>query len=158
MRQDSEWRPSHISHKGPPASPFPLIFPWRFIKRQPFERVHWFLGISSDKMHIPCRSSFNYPIWRPLIWSSRAGSVNRSVGHRGLSSESGESVFGKDTKAHTGTNVAPKQGHSLSALVWSLLTFAWKMMYPRKDTTELPAQCKICPNWLFATPLKARWK
>lgn len=84
MRQDSEWRTSHTSHKGPPASSFPLIFPWRSIKRQPFERVHWFLGISGGKTHIPCRSSFNYPIWRPLIWSSRAGSVNRSVGHRSM--------------------------------------------------------------------------
>lgn len=71
-----------ISHRCPPVSPFPLIFPWRSIKRQPFERLHWFLGISGDKMCVSAHSSFNYPIWSPLIWQSHAGSVNRSVNQK----------------------------------------------------------------------------
>lgn len=80
-----EWRPLLISHHCPPASPFPLIFPWRSIKTQPFERVHWFLGIFSDKMRFSTRSSFNYPIWGPLIWQGHAGTVNRAVNLEGVS-------------------------------------------------------------------------
>lgn len=49
----------------PSRIPFPLIFPWRSIKRQPFERMHWFSGISCDKMHLCTHSPFNYSIWGP---------------------------------------------------------------------------------------------
>jgi len=71
-----EWRPSHHC---PLASPFLLIFPWRSIKRQPFERVLWFLGISGDKMHLCICSFFNYSIWGSLIWQHHAGTVNRAA-------------------------------------------------------------------------------